>query len=112
MSQYLIQFKYATRAVRNLVQNPEIDHARQAAAMVSSVGAKLLGYWYAFGRFDGMVLLEAADISTVASISMAIGGTGEVTDLETVVLLTMEEARQAMYKAATATHLPEKEAER
>lgn len=74
--------------------------------MVASLGAKLLGYWYAFGDFDGMVLIEAPDNSAAASIAMAIGGTGEVSRLETTVLLTMDEARKAMRKAATATHLP------
>lgn len=111
MPQFLIQFKYASPSIRALVEHPDADHAGRAAAMVASVGAKLLGYWYAFGRFDGVVLLETSDNSTDAAIAMAIGGTGEVTNLESTVLLTMEEARQAMLKAATATHLPGREAE-
>jgi uncharacterized protein with GYD domain len=74
--------------------------------MVASVGAKLLGYWYAFGNFDGVALIEAPDNGVAGSIAMAIGGTGEVSRLETTVLLTMDEARQAMRNAASATHLP------
>ncbi len=106
MPQFLIQFSYASRSIKKMVDQPELDHAGQASAMVASVGAKLLGYWYAFGDFDGVVLIEAPDNSAAASIAMAIGGTGEVARLETTVLLTMDEARHAMLKAATATHLP------
>ena len=74
--------------------------------MVASLGATLVGYWYTFGEFDGVVLLQAPDNSTAAAIAMAIGGTGEVARIETTVLLTMDEARAAMRQAATATHLP------
>jgi hypothetical protein len=37
---------------------------------------------------------------------MAIGGTGEVSRLETTVLLSVDEAQEAMRRAATASHLP------
>ena len=106
MPQFLVQFNYASRSIKSLVERPEVDHAAQAAAMVASLGAKLLGYWYAFGEFDGVVLLEAPDSGTAASIAMAIGGTGEITRLHTTVLLTMDEGRAATRKAARATHLP------
>jgi uncharacterized protein with GYD domain len=103
---YLIQFTYVSRSIKAMVDKPDVDHAGQAAQMVASVGGKLLGYWYAFGEFDGVVLLEAPDSSTAASVAMAIGGTGEVSRLQTTVLLSMDEARKAMGKAAAATHLP------
>ena len=106
MPHFLVQFRYASRSIRGMVEQPDVDHAAQASAMVASLGAKLLGYWYAFGSFDGVVLMEAQDNSTAASVAMAIGGTGEVSKLETTVLLTMDEAQAAMRKAAAAKHLP------
>ena len=106
MPTYLVRFSYASRSIKGLVAQPDVDHAGQASAMVASIGGKLLGYWYAFGAFDGVVLIEAPDNSAAASVAMAIGGTGEVTRLETTVLLTMDEARAAMHRAANATHLP------
>ena len=106
MPTFLVQFSYASRSIKALVKQPDVDHAAQAAAMVASLGAHLLGYWYAFGHFDGVVLMEAPDTSTAAAVAMAIGGTGEVSRLETTVLLTMDEAREAMHRGATATHLP------
>lgn len=106
MAHFLVQFSYAQGSIRGLVERPHVDHAAQASAMIASLGAKLLGYWYAFGPFDGVALLEAPDNSVATSIAMAIGATGEVRRLETTVLLTMDEAQRAMRKAAQATHLP------
>jgi len=106
MPHFLIQFSYASRSIKRLVARPDVDHAGQASAMVASLGGKLLGYWYSFGEFDGAALIEAPDNSVAAAVAMAIGGTGEVSRLETTVLLSMDEARAAMQKAATATHLP------
>jgi uncharacterized protein with GYD domain len=106
MTTYLVQFTYVSRSVKAMVDKPDVDHAGRAAQMVASVGGKLLGYWYAFGEFDGVVLLEAPDSSTAASVAMAIGGTGEVSRLQTTVLLGMDEAQKAMRTAAAATHLP------
>jgi len=106
MPHFLVQFSYASGSIKGLVDRPEADHAGQAAAMVASLGGKLLGYWYSFGEFDGVALIEAPDNSVPAAVAMAIGGTGEVSRLETTVLLSMDEARAAMQKAATATHLP------
>jgi uncharacterized protein with GYD domain len=106
MTSYLVQFTYVSRSIKAMVSQPDVDHAGQATKMVASVGGKLLGYWYAFGEFDGVVLLDAPDPSTAASVAMAIGGTGEVSRLQTTVLLSMDEATEAMRTAAAATHLP------
>ena len=107
MPLYLVQFNYAPRAFQALMDQPNVDHAAEASAMVGSLGGKLHGYWYAFGQFDGVVLLEAPDNSTIAAVAVAIGASGEVTRLETTVLLTMDDARTATGKLAGATHLPQ-----
>jgi len=106
MSHFLVQFSYAPRSIKAMIDHPDVDHAAEASAMVASLGGKLLSYWHAFGEFDGVVLLEAPDNSVAASVAVAIGGTGEVSRIQTTVLLTVDEAQEAMRKAAAATHLP------
>jgi len=108
MPQFLIQFNYTSHAARGAIDHPDVDRAGQASKMVASLGGRLLGYWYAFGRYDGIVLMEAADDNVPAAVTMAIKSTGEVSRIETTVLITMDEARKAMQKAATANHLPPK----
>jgi len=106
VAHYLIQFSYTSPAIRALVERPEVDHAGEAAALVASLGGELHGYWYAFGEFDGVVLIEAPDSSVPAAVAIAIGGTGEVRRLATTGLLDMDEARKAIERAAGAKHLP------
>ena len=106
MPHYLTRFRYAPDAIRDLIERPDEDHAAGAAGLIASLGGKLTGYWYALGAFDGVALFEATDASTAAAIAMAVGGSGETAQLETTALLTMDEARAAMRKAGTATHLP------
>ena len=63
MPHFLIQFSYASRSIKRLVDRPDVDHVGQASAMVGSLGGNLLGYWYSFGEFDGVALIEAPDNS-------------------------------------------------
>ena len=112
MPHFLIQFSYTSPSMKALVDHPEVDHAAEASAMVTSLGGKLIGYWYAFGAFDGVVLMEAPDNSAAVAVAIAIGGTGETSRFQTTVLLTMKEAREAIRSAATATNLPPKKGDR
>ena len=82
------------------------DRSAAARDLAESLGGKLLGFWYAFGEFDGIFLMEAPDNATAAALGMATGATGALTDVETTVLLDIDEAQDAMRKAAAATYRP------
>lgn len=105
MPLYLGRFSYTSAAVKALVDNPQ-DRSKAAAEAAESLGAKMVGFWYAFGEFDGVFLAEAPDNATVASLAMLIGAGGALSKVETTVLLTMEEAQEAMRKAGAATYRP------
>jgi uncharacterized protein with GYD domain len=102
---YLGRFSYTPESIRALVENPQ-DRAKAAAEAAESLGARLIGLWYAFGEFDGVFLVEAPDNATVAALAMVAGGSGALARTETTVLLTMDEALEAMRKAAGATFRP------
>jgi uncharacterized protein with GYD domain len=103
MPQYLGRFSYTADAVSALVSNPQ-DRAAAASDAVESLGGKLLGFWFAFGEFDGVYIAEAPDNATAAAIAMAVAGTGTLSKHETTVLLGMDEAQEAMRKAASARY--------
>ena len=67
---------------------------------------KLIGFWYALGEFDGVILVEAPDNSTATALAMLVGGSGALSRFETTPLLDMDEAQEAMRKAAAATYRP------
>ncbi len=105
MPLYLGRFAYSPEATKALVEHPQ-DRARAAAETAESLGAKLVGLWHAFGEFDGVYLLEAPDHATVAALAMIVGGSGTLSKHETTVLLDMDEAQEAMRKAASAAFRP------
>ena len=102
MPLYLGRFAYTPEAIKSIVESPQ-DRAKVAAEAAESVGAKLIGLWYAFGEFDGVYLIEAPDNATVAALAMRVGASGTIAKTETTVLLTMDEAQEAMRKASAIT---------
>jgi uncharacterized protein with GYD domain len=105
MPLYLGRFSYTTDAIKTMVSNPQ-DRGAAAREVAESLGGKLLGFWFAFGKHDGVFLLEAPDNASAAALAMAVGGAGAVADIDTTVLLDMDEAQEAMRKAAAATYRP------
>jgi uncharacterized protein with GYD domain len=105
MPLYLGRFRYTSDAVRALLNQPQ-DRSAAARDVAESLGGKLLGFWYAFGEFDGVFLMEAPDNASAAALGMAVGAGGALSAVETTVLLDMDEAQEAMRKAAAATYRP------
>jgi uncharacterized protein with GYD domain len=105
MPLYLGRFSYTTDAMKALLDEPQ-DRSAAAREVAESLGGKLLGFWFAFGEFDGVFLMEAPDNASAAALAMAVGAGGALSEVETTVLLEMDEAQEAMRKAAAATYRP------
>ena len=105
MPLYLGRFRYTSDAVRALLNQPQ-DRSAAARDVAESLGGKLLGFWYAFGEFDGVFLMEAPDNASAAALGMAVGAGGALSAVQTTVLPDMDEAQDAMRKAAAATYRP------
>ena len=104
MPLYLGRFKYSAEAIKAMIENPH-DRGAVAAKAAESLGCKLHGIWWAFGEHDGVFLLEAPDNVAVVALAMAVGASGQIST-ETTALLDMDEAQEAMRRAATATFRP------
>jgi uncharacterized protein with GYD domain len=105
MPLYLARFSYTADAMKALLAQPQ-DRSAAARELAETLGGKLLGFWYAFGEFDGVYLMEAPDNASAAAVAMAVGASGALSQVETTVLLDMDEAQDAMRKAAAATYRP------
>ena len=98
MALYLSKFSYTPETWAKLVANPE-DRREAAKSYIESVGGTLHGFWYAFGTHDGYNLWEAPDNVSMAAVALAISGGGALSSFETTVLMTVEEAMDALQKA-------------
>jgi uncharacterized protein with GYD domain len=103
MPLYLTRFSYTPETWAKLIANPE-DRRGAATRYIEAVGGTLQGFWYAFGEHDAYALYEAPDNVAMAANSLAISAGGALGSLETIALLTVEEAMEALRQAATITY--------
>ncbi len=100
MPTYLTRFSYAPATWAKLMQRPE-DRRVAAKQYIEASGGKLIGFWYAFGDHDGVILWEAPDNVSMAATALAITAGGALSSLKTTVLMSVEETLQALQMAST-----------
>ena len=105
MPLYLTRFSYTAETWARLAQKPE-DRRDAARAYIEKIGGKLHGFWYALGDYDAYSVVEAPDNVSVAAVAMAISGGGALSKYETTVLLSVEEAMDAMQRAREIQYRP------
>ncbi len=88
-----------------MVSSPE-DRSGMLKDLMESVGGKVHSVDYCFGEFDVVVIMETPDDITMASLSMAIGASGAVTNLRTTVLIPSADGLAAAQKAKGITYRP------
>jgi uncharacterized protein with GYD domain len=105
MPLYLTRFSYTPETWARLINNPE-DRRQAAQAYIESVGGTLHGFWYAFGPHDGYTLWEAPDNVSMAAVALVLAAGGALSPMETTVLLTVDEAMDAMGRAQQVRYRP------
>jgi len=105
MAHYLIQAAYTTDAWAAMVKGPQnrIEAIRPA---VEGLGGKVVGGWFAFGKYDVVAVLEMPDNVSAAAFSIAAAAGGALKALKTTPLMTMEEGMSAAKKASGAGYRP------
>jgi uncharacterized protein with GYD domain len=105
MPLYLTRFSHTPETWQRLIDRPE-DRREAVGALAESFGGKLHGLWYAFGEYDGYVLLEAPDNASAAAALIAVAGSGAFRSVETTVLIPVEEGLEALRKAREIEYRP------
>ena len=98
MAKYMAQFKYSLDSVKGMVAKPQ---NRRAAAekIFAAAGGKLEEMYYCFGEFDGFAIIDFPSNVDAASAVLAVGSSGAFSDIQTTVLIDMDESVEAMEKA-------------
>jgi uncharacterized protein with GYD domain len=99
MPLFLARFGYTPEAWAGLVKDPQ-NREEAIRPVVEAAGAKLQGFWYAFGECDGYILIDAPDTVSIASISTATSASGALRLFETTALITVDEMVEALKKAS------------
>jgi uncharacterized protein with GYD domain len=105
MPHYLVQVGYNTSGLAGLVKSPQ-DRIEKVTPAIEALGGRIECAYYAFGEHDIVLICEMPDNSSAAAFALAVGAGGTVGSYKTTVLLTSEEAVQAMNKASESSYTP------
>ena len=105
MPYFLVQASYSADAAAHLVQHPQ--HREKALKETCEVlGGKLKEFFFCFGEYDAIAIAELPDNRAAAAMSLSADASGAVKKISTTVLLTVDEAMDAMKKAQTDKYKP------
>jgi uncharacterized protein with GYD domain len=105
MPHYLIQVAYNSDGVAALVKEPQ-DRIEKVRPAIEGLGGRIECAYYAFGDHDIVLIVEMPDNAKAAAMALAVGAGGACSSYTTTVLLTPEEAMQAMSAAAESVYQP------
>ena len=101
MAFYLLSGKFSQDSMNALVKRPE-NRLLTTTRLLQGVGGRLHYYFFCFGEYDFVLLYELPDNTSAAALSMVLSASGSVSSVKNTVLMTMEEAIEAMSKAGDA----------
>jgi uncharacterized protein with GYD domain len=107
MAGYMLQLSYAPQTVAGFIKKPQ-DRTRVVEELVESIGGKLVGNWFSFGKYDLVVIIEGANPVSAVACAMAVTSSGAFTKFKTTPLLSTEEGMAAMKQAGTLGYKPPK----
>jgi uncharacterized protein with GYD domain len=103
MAMYMSRFSYTPETWARLIKTPE-NRAQIVGALMERHGCKLHNLWYSFGAEDGFAVIEAPDNVTSAGVILAITASGAFRSFTTSVLMTQDEALDAMKRAGQVAY--------
>ena len=104
---FLIRASYSSAATNNMVQHPQ--HREEVLRKTcESLGGRMHQFFFSFGEYDAMVLAELPDNKAAAALSLSAEASGALRMIHTTVLLTVDEAIEAMKLAQTDKYTPPK----
>jgi uncharacterized protein with GYD domain len=97
MALYMYQASYTAKSLAAQLKEPR-DPVETIRPTLEDLGAKLLVAAFPFGEYDVLIVYEAPDDMTAASVAMAVGAEGEVKSAQTTRLLSGQEWLESLRK--------------
>ena len=105
MALYMYQAAYTAESMAAQIREPQ-DRIKAVTPALEAMGAKIVAGGYPFGEYDVLVILEAPDDTTAASVALAVGAGGAVKSAKTTRLLSGEEWMESLRKAQGSPYQP------
>ena len=98
MAAFMVQFSYTEQGAKGLIKEGGSKRREATEKLINSLGGKLVAYYFAFGDYDGIAIVEGLDNVDTAAAALIVGASGAV-KTKTTVLLTPEEVDKATQKS-------------
>ena len=105
MALYLYQAAYTAESVAAQIGEPH-DRIKAVTPALEALGAKIVVGGYPFGEYDVLVIFEAADDTTAASVALAVAAGGALRSAKTTRLLSGQEWIDSLRKAQGSQYRP------
>ena len=97
MTLYMYQASYTAKSMAAQLTEPQ-DPVEAFRPTLEDLGAKIVVAAFPFGEYDVLVVYEAPDDLTAASVAMAVAAAGEVKSGKTTRLLSGQEWLESLRK--------------
>ncbi len=97
MALYMYQASYTSKSMAAQLTDPQ-DPVEAIRPVLEELGATMLVAGFPFGEYDVLLVYEAPDDMTAASVAMAVAAAGEVKSAKTTRLLSGQEWLESLRK--------------
>ncbi len=105
MPHYLIQGSYTSEAWAAMLKKPQ-DRSKAIQKTVKELGGRVEGFWLAFGESDIVGIIQMPDNVSMAAFAISVAAGGACSSVKTTPLLSLEEAKATVEKAAAGSYRP------
>ena len=102
MTLYMYQASYTAKSMAAQLREPQ-DPVELIRPTMDELGAKIMVAGFPFGEYDLLIVYEAPDDMTAASVAMAVAAAGEVKSAKTTRLLSGQEWLESLRKRRIVT---------
>jgi uncharacterized protein with GYD domain len=97
MALYMYQASYTSKSMAAQLKEPQ-DPLKAITPILEDLGVSVLVAGFPFGEYDVLVVYEAADDMTAASVAMAVAAGGQVRSAKTTRVLSGQEWLESLRK--------------
>jgi uncharacterized protein with GYD domain len=102
MTLYMYQASYTSKSMAAQLKEPH-DPVEVISPILEDLGAKIVVAGFPFGEYDLLIVYEAPDDMTAASVAMAVAAAGEVKSAKTTRILSGQEWLESLRKRRIVT---------
>lgn len=97
MAKYLWSVNYTQQGIQGLLAEGGTSRFHTVKQIVEKAGGKLESFYYAFGEYDGFLIVDLPDPITASAIALTVAAAGAA-KIQTTVLITPADVDEVMKK--------------